>query len=165
MDVMERLADLAGKIALDDLNAGVPSCMAFCLLCLVAACVCHGAVWFTKLSCILALGYPAAKKRKARERILKKYPWYKHILLTELVKNAPNKNSSLWFYWTLNLINCILFFVAFVSCSLVFITKGSGWTITLALEVPVGYFLISNVIEFIPDLVLFKSERARYKFR
>lgn len=118
--------------------------------------------WFLQQSSIMEYGYPKVKGKTLRKQV-KEHSITERIFLTRLCREAKRKGFMLILCWSINFINVLIFCASVVGAIGFVITSLDGWAGCLLIILPFGWFCISVLLHFIPDLLFLPSERERYK--
>ena len=120
------------------------------------------AMMYVREANVIEYGYPSSKSKQLKKK-LSKYSFFDRIFLLRLVLNAERFGIFLLLklicHW-LNLLSLLSTIVGFIG---MIIFPGSGWAVTLALYPCWTVLIVTQVIEFIPDIISLRSIRDRYR--
>lgn len=112
---------------------------------------------------VIEYGYPSLKSKQLKKK-LSKYSFFERILLLRLVLEADRFGIFLLLklicHW-LNLLSLLSTIVGFIG---MVISPGAGWAVTLAFYPCWTVFIITQIIEFVPDIICLRSIRDKYRF-
>ena len=131
------------------------------LMCLFFGAVMYLVDWYQAKEEIAEYGYPKWSGKRKR-RLFKTYSFADKVLLYSHWKHAKNRGGYLHLCWYLHLFSLLCAVLTVIGFFSFLILPAKGWQIILLLFLPLGSFMLSTALKFIPDLICLPSERHRY---
>ncbi len=131
------------------------------LMCLFFGAAIYLVNWYLAKEEIAEYGYPKWSGKRKR-RLFKTYSFADKVLLYSHWKHAVNRGGYLHLCWCLHLFSLLCAVLTVFGFFSFLLLPAKGWQIILLLFLPLGSFMLSTALKFIPDLICLPSERHRY---